>query len=63
MPKKTKKKLKVAESSDSDDDFKIPKRKGRKIALCDSDEGNDDNDFALSLKPSTSKGKIGSFGI
>ena len=53
MPKKTKKKLKVAESSDSDDDFKIPKRKGRKIALCDSDDG----------KPSTSKGKTGSFGF
>ena len=58
MPKKTKKQGKITKSSDSDDDdnFKIPKRKGHKIAISDS---NDDNDFAsTSTKPSTSKGRI-----
>ena len=55
MPKKAKKNAKIAKKSDSDDDddFKIPKKKGHKIAIIDSDE----DDFS-SPKPSTSKGKI-----
>ena len=58
MPKKTKKTLKIAVLSDSDNeddevDFKKPRKKGHKVALSDSDDDN----FS-SPKPSTSKGKI-----
>ena len=55
MPKKKRKVEKIAIESDSDDsdDFKIPKKKGHKVALSDSDDDN----FS-SPKPSTSKGKI-----
>ena len=57
MPKKTKKAPKIAflsdTDSDSNDDFKIPKKKGHKFAIIDSD----DDDFSTP-KPSTLKGKI-----
>ena len=56
MPKKAKKNAKIAKKSDSDDDDdfkirKIPKKKGHKIAISDSDD-------ELSPKPSKSKGRI-----
>ena len=59
MPKKKRKVEKIAIESDSDDndDFKIPKKKGHKFAICESDDEEDD----LAPKPSTSKGKISSF--
>ena len=63
MPKKAKKQAKIAKSSDSsddvDDDFKIPKKKGHKFVISDSD---DDDDYSLS-KPSTSKGKIHNYSL
>ena len=56
MPKKAKKTPKIAVLSDSDDeedDFKVPKKKGHKFAISDSDD-----DVFSSPKPTTSKGKI-----
>ena len=59
MPKKKRKVEKIAIESDSDDsdDFKIPKKKGHKVAICESEDDED----GISPKPSTSKGKISSF--
>ena len=52
--KKTPKIAVLSDSDEDEDDFKKPKKKGRKIALSDTD---DEDDFS-SPKPSTSKGKI-----
>ena len=58
MPKKKRNVEKIAIESDSDDnDFKIPKKKGHKFAICESDDDEDD----ISPKPSVSKGKFSSF--
>ena len=54
MPKK---KGKVESDSDDNDDFKIPKKKGHKFAICESDDDQD----GIAPKSSTSKGKISCF--
>ena len=45
----------LSDTESDDEDFKKPKKKGHKITFSDDDE---DDNFSLSPKPSTSKGKI-----